>query len=123
MENRDDVQLEPRSRVDASLVSEVITLTKDVNKNLGAMITHTDKLISRQNVLIGLCLATVICLAAMVVADYQAQKAQELIARQMNMLNFHMLDVAMVKTKLGKDILKMEEREAAIAIPDAGAGK
>lgn len=94
-----------------------------MNKNLGAMITHTDKLISRQNVLIGLCLATVICLAAMVVADYQAQKAQELIARQMNMLNFHMLDVAMVKTKLGKDILKMEEREAAIAIPDAGAGK
>lgn len=124
LENKDAEQQAPRSHVETSLVLEVIALTKAVNDNLHGVIKHTDKLIVRQNVLIGMCLSTIICLIAMVVADYRAQQSQELISRQVALMNFNMIDVANVKAAMGRDLLKIEESMGMLRFtPDAGTGK
>lgn len=55
---------EARSSIDPALIRRVIELTKDVNQNLERVAKHADKLLSRQNILIGIFLLALILMVA-----------------------------------------------------------
>lgn len=61
MANDDEQQeSEARSSIDPALIRRVIELTKAVNENLERVAKRADKLLSRQNVLIGIFLLAMV---------------------------------------------------------------
>lgn len=108
MEN-DEEQLEFDDYADRDLVVRVIKLTRDVNTNLHGVIRHTDALTTRQNVLIGLCILTVFCLSGMLIVGYYVQQTQDMISRQMEIVNYHMIDSRNARMTVGEDLLMIRK--------------
>lgn len=111
MSNNGGEQFErdPSSGVDAVLLNQVISLTREVNTNLGNFTVHTERLIKRQNVLIALCIVALLLLGALVVYIYDFNRTQELISRQMELIRYHMIDIESGKRAVGADLVQLRD--------------
>lgn len=106
----------PPSGVDRSLVAQVITQTKDVNDNLGAVITSTERLIIRQNVLIGLCILALLLVGMLLIYVYDSRQTQELISRQMELVRYHMIDIENGRKAAGSDLVELQRSLDALGV-------
>lgn len=87
-----------------SQVEELVELTKDVNLNLRSTITHTDRLIARQNLLIGICPVIIILLVTMLFFVYNFRRSQELVSSEMMMIHYHMTDIQTERKAISRDL-------------------
>lgn len=97
-----------RPEVEDSLRA-TIALTRDVNHNLGNVIRQTNALIWRQNVLIGICIVLLFILVLALVAIYSSQNTQELISRQMDLIQYHMKDLEGGRSVVGEELKELRE--------------
>lgn len=97
------------SDVDPELVEQVLSLTRDVNANLGSMIRHTNRLIWRQNILIGMCLVLMLVLVLVLSSVYSSQRSQEMTMRQMEIIQYHMSDIGVARDVIGQELLQIKE--------------
>jgi hypothetical protein len=114
--NNDGEQFErnPSSGVDAVLLHQVISLTREVNTNLGNFTVHTGRLIVRQNALIALCVVALSLLSAIAVYVYDFRQTQELISLQMDLIRYHMMDIDAGKKAIGSDLVQLRESMDAL---------
>lgn len=94
---------------DGPLLTQVIELTRDVNLNLQQTITHTDRLINRQNILIGICPIIIILLGTMLFFVYNFRRSQELVQDEMQMIHYHMSVVESERRSVRGDLEQMHD--------------
>lgn len=97
------------SSVDYNILSQVIFEAQNVSHNLGTMVSHSDKIIRRQNFVIFLCTTALASLIGLFVIMYSTMKTQELIHRQMEIIKLHLEDIKASRGEIGHEILELEK--------------